>query len=124
VVLEQADEAVAANSEGSAQSGEAWERGQNPCIGKFKIVMTQLRAGRKEEALTTANGWHEEQPGDVMALVAMGEALEALGDKARAARAYGSIIDLFPSRADMRRYAGVRLEHVRAADALSLAADT
>src|SRR5204862_5115300 len=42
----------------------------------------------------------------------------------QAARAYGSIIDLFPGRADMRRFAGERLERVRGAQALALAVDT
>ena len=41
-----------------------------------------------------------------------------------AARAYGSIIDLFPGRADLRRFAGERLERVRGAAALALAIDT
>ena len=47
-------------------------------------------------------------PGDVMALVALGEAFEARGQIRSAARAYGSIIDLFSSRADLRRMAGER----------------
>ena len=50
--------------------------------------------------------------GDILALVALGEVSEARGDKAQAMRAYGSIIDLFPSRADLRRFAGERLERV------------
>jgi hypothetical protein len=47
-----------------------------------------------------------------------------LSDQASAARAYGSIIDLFPGRADMRRFAGERLERVRTSAALALAVDT
>src|SRR3954454_5877814 len=54
----------------------------------------------------------------------LGESWEALGDATQAARAYGSIIDLFPGRADMRRFAGERLERVRSAAALALAVDT
>jgi tetratricopeptide (TPR) repeat protein len=46
----------------------------------------------------------------VLAWVALGEALEAKGDKTGAARAYGSIIDLFGARAEYRRFAGERLE--------------
>jgi tetratricopeptide (TPR) repeat protein len=56
--------------------------------------------------------------------VALGEASEAKGDNATAARAYGSLIDLFPSRADLRRFAGERLEHMNGAGALDLAIDT
>lgn len=47
-----------------------------------------------------------------MAVVALGEALEASKDIEAAARAYGSIIDMYPERADMRRFAGSRLEHL------------
>ncbi|GAH13328.1 unnamed protein product, partial [marine sediment metagenome] len=58
-----------------------------------------------------------------MALIALGEALIAQGQHTLAARAYGSIIDLFPSRADMRRFAGARLESL-GKPGLALAADT
>ena len=60
----------------------------------------------------------------VLALVALGESSEAVGDATTAGRAYGSIIDLFPSRADLRRFAGERLEHVRGNGSLDLAIDT
>ena len=40
---------------------------------------------------------------------ALREALEAQQSYGRAARVYGSLIDLFPSRADLRRMAGERL---------------
>src|SRR5262249_12393507 len=55
------------------------------------------------------------------------EALERAKDLRTAARAYGSIIDLFPGRADLRRYAGARLERIDRAElpmALDLAVDT
>jgi tetratricopeptide (TPR) repeat protein len=91
--------------------------------GKFLEVMTLLKEGKKEEALRVATEWREEQPGDVLALVALGEALEALGQRGAAARAYGSIIDLFPGRADLRRFAGARLERLGLAG-LDLAIDT
>ena len=45
----------------------------------------------------------------------------AAGDEAGAARAYGSIIDLFPARADLRRYVGGRFERL---GQLELAIDT
>jgi hypothetical protein len=71
--------------------------------------MHRLEDKRPKEALDLAVRWHDAEPGDVLPLVAMGEAYEALGQKGAAARAYGSIIDLFPSRADLRRFAGARL---------------
>ncbi|MGH7337621.1 MAG: hypothetical protein ACREI7_08590, partial [Myxococcota bacterium] len=53
-------------------------------------------------------------------------ALEAGGQRALAARAYGSLIDLFPARADLRRVAGERLDRLALADpdAAALAIDT
>ncbi len=45
----------------------------------------------------------------MLALIGLGEALEARRADATAARVYGSIIDLFPGRADLRRFAGERL---------------
>ncbi len=59
-----------------------------------------------------------------MALVALGEVLEAQKDFARAARVYGSLIDLFPSRTDLRRMAGARLERLPAEHGLALATDS
>ncbi len=97
------------------------EKGPDPYTGKFKDVMDGLKTDAPK-ALALAQGWHEEQPGDLLALVALGEALEKTGDLGTAARAYGSIIDLFPARADLRRFAGVRLE--RLARGLDLAADS
>ncbi len=94
-------------------------KGVDPYTGKFKQVMDGLKTN-KGAALALASGWHEEAPGDLLALVAMGEALEANGDLPTAARAYGSIIDLFPARADLRRFAGIRLERLAAAQELVL----
>ena len=57
-----------------------------------------------------ARKWQQDEPGNVLALIALGDCLEAMGRKEEAARVFGSIIDLFPSRADLRRYAGSRLQ--------------
>ncbi|MCA9714561.1 MAG: AgmX/PglI C-terminal domain-containing protein, partial [Myxococcales bacterium] len=94
----------------------------SPYTGRYLVVMQTLETDRKR-ALELALRWRNEQPGDVLALVALGEALEAAGDVRGAARAYGSIIDLFPSRADLRRYAGSRLERL-GPDGLRRAVDT
>jgi TonB family protein len=91
--------------------------------GELATVMDLLARHRPGPALAAASAWHARDPGEVLALIALGEALEAGGDFARAARAYGSIIDLFPSRADLRRFAGERLERIGPA-ARPLAADT
>jgi tetratricopeptide (TPR) repeat protein len=92
--------------------------------GTLADVMALIRGGRAREALARALAWRGRDPGDVLALVALGESWEALADAGDAARAYGSIIDLFPGRADLRRFAGERLERVRGAAALALAIDT
>jgi len=60
----------------------------------------------------------------VLSLVALGEVFEARSDARSAARAYGSILELFSFRADSRRFAGERLERLHDAAALALAADT
>ncbi len=96
----------------------------SPYRGKLFDIMNMLSEGKHEEALGVALAWHDEQPGDVLALIGIGEALEAKGDNTTAARVYGSIIDLFPSRADLRRYAGLRLERLGDPGALALAVDT
>ncbi len=97
---------------------------QAAVTGPFKEVLDLLRAKRPHDALGRAFAMHASDPGDVLALVALGEGYEALGDAADAARAYGSIIDLFPGRADMRRFAGERLERVGGARPLALAIDS
>jgi len=104
--------------------GEEAEERVDPYTGKMKQVKALLARRDAAGALTLASSWQTGAPGDVLALVALGEAAEATGDETLAARAYGSIIDLFPSRADLRRFAGERLEHIPGDPALELATDT
>jgi hypothetical protein len=56
------------------------------------------------------------QPRDLVAMriLALGEALEANGMGLLAARAYGSIADLYPNRAELLRTAGERIDRVGA----------
>ncbi len=90
--------------------------------GKLAEVMRKL-AHRDPAAAALARQWRDEQPTDVTAILALGEVAEAAGDVPNAARIYGSIIDLYPSRADYRRFAGERLERL-GAPARWLAIDT
>jgi len=83
-----------------------------PASGRFFEVTRLIAAGHPSEALAKAEEWREQDPRDLLALIALGEAAEASDQRETAARAYGSIIDLYPSRADLRRYAGARLERV------------
>jgi tetratricopeptide (TPR) repeat protein len=94
-----------------------------PYEGRFADVMAYIEKKRPKEALDLSLVWRDQEPGDALALVALGESYEALGRKDAAARAYGSIIDLFPGRADLRRFAGARLGRLGAAG-LDLAVDT
>jgi len=81
--------------------------------GNFLTVMNLLADwDAKQNALDVARRWHRARPAEVMALVALGEALEANGRPEQAARAYGSLVDLYPARADMRRLAAARLERL------------
>jgi hypothetical protein len=92
--------------------------------GTFGSVMDHIRSGRSQAALAVASRWRAESPGDVLALLALGEALEAGRHEGFAARAYGSIIDMYPDRADLRRYAGARLERLDSVAAQHLARDS
>ena len=91
--------------------------------GTLAEVLAAIAGGDRVGALARANAAHEQDPGDVIALIALGEALEAQQDYPRAARAYGSLIDLFPSRTDLRRMAAGRLERLPSAG-LALAVDS
>ncbi|WP_437893614.1 AgmX/PglI C-terminal domain-containing protein [Sorangium sp. So ce124] len=106
-----------------APDGAAPPRSE-PYTGRFKQIHDTLDRGDAPAAVRDARAWHAEAPGDVLALVALGEALEAAGDTPGAARAYGSLIDLFPARADLRRFAGARLERLAGGASLELAVDT
>jgi tetratricopeptide (TPR) repeat protein len=114
---------MARSPEGGGGSAEPKAPSSNPHDGRFAEVMAELVAGRPLRARTLAEAWSAEAPGDVLALLALGEAWEATGETAAAARAYGSLIDLFPGRADLRRLAGERLERL-GEDGLALAIDT
>jgi hypothetical protein len=107
----------------AAEQAELERTKDSPYSGKLFDVMSMIAAEQREAALATALAWRDESPGDVLALVAVGEALEALDKPRAAARAYGSLIDLFPARADLRRYAGARLERL-GEHGMQLAADT
>ncbi len=94
-----------------------------PYTGTAKRIVSMLDHGHSEDALVAALAWTNDRPGDVMALVNLGQVLETRGEVGLAARAYGSLIDLFPGRADLRRFAGERLERLDEAGA-ALAVDT
>jgi hypothetical protein len=121
----QASNAVAQASGGMAQQDAApdeqqtaWPPKDSPVAltGELATIEAAVHGKRIDQALTRARAWHAKEPGNVLALIGLGDALEAHGDTAKAARTYGSIIDLFPGRADMRRFAGERLARIQQSD--------
>ena len=83
----------------------------NPWNGPFDDGMKLLKKGDRAGAIKKARAWREEQPGDVLALLLLAEALGD-SDVDEAGRALGSIIDLFPARTDLRRAVGARLDQL------------
>jgi hypothetical protein len=80
--------------------------------GRLRDVMVAIHAGQRDRALTIATKWQLANPGEVAAILALGESLEARGADALASRAYGSLVDLYPNRVELVRLAGERLERV------------
>ncbi|MBV1857159.1 MAG: hypothetical protein KUG77_02020, partial [Nannocystaceae bacterium] len=91
--------------------------------GKMLEVSTALSHGDPGVALAIARAWRREAPEDVMALIALGQACEAAGLRSDAARAYGSLIELFPSDAPMLRHASTRLTSLGGTEGMALALD-
>jgi tetratricopeptide (TPR) repeat protein len=95
----------------------------SPYDGRFASVMSLVGSKQADAALTEAWKWRAEAPNEVLSFVALGEAAEAKSDWELAARAYGSILELWSYRVDMRRFAGERLERLAGDRGLALAAD-
>jgi len=93
-----------------------------PAHATLAEIDADLATEHVDRAWVRAWAWRRAAPSDVLALVALGRVAEAKGKLGLAARAYGSILDLFPSRADMRRFAAGQLEALDEA-ALALAVD-
>ena len=91
--------------------------------GKMATIVKDLQKGRTKRAYQAAKAWHDEDPADLLGLVALGQALAMQGNGLDAARAFGGILDLYPSRADMRRLAGNWLDRMGRMG-LELAVDT
>jgi len=100
------------------QQRESWPPAGSPpaLTGEMAAIKKLIDKQDVDSALAKARDWHVREPGNVLALVALGDALEAKGSTVTASRVYGSIIDLFPGRADMRRFAGERLARLAQLD--------
>lgn len=78
--------------------------------GRFAEILGFVARGDQQGAREAAWTWATSEPDNTLALVALGEVLELDENHELAARVYGSLIDLHPHRADMRRTASARLE--------------
>ena len=115
------DEESVANTRSAPEPVRQEQEDTTPALnGTFAKIDRMLKQGRTQEALQLARQWQAKDPGDVLALVALGRSLQAAGQLKEAARAYGSIIDLYPGRADLRRYAGALLETLKNSNALAI----
>lgn len=92
----------------------------SPWIGRYGEFRALLDKADVTAAGELAQTWHQENLADVMALVALGEWYEKTGETAQAARAYGSLIDYFPARADIRRWTAERLLSLQSESWLSI----
>lgn len=92
----------------------------SPWTGDYATVMSLLGQGQTDEAARFASAEHRKQPTDVPLLLGLGKALHANGDLRGAARAYGSLVDLFPARADIRRAAAEHLAELDTGNALAI----
>ncbi len=88
--------------------------------GNYAKFHALLDKGEIKAAGKFAQKWRQENLADVMALIALGEWYEKTGNIQQAARAYGSLIDYFPARADIRRWAAERLLAIKSANWLSI----
>lgn len=115
------DEDAVANTRSAPEPAPQEQEETTPALnGTFAKIDRLLKHGQTQEALQLARQWQAKEPGDVLALVALGRSLQAAGQLKEAARAYGSIIDLYPGRADLRRYAGALLETLKNGNALAI----
>jgi tetratricopeptide (TPR) repeat protein len=88
--------------------------------GKYAQFRALLEKDDIKAAGKFAQQWRQANLADVMALIALGEWYEKTGNIRQAARAYGSLIDYFPARADIRRWASERLLAIKSANWLSV----
>jgi len=84
----------------------------SPYTGALAGVMAAIARQDPDAAIQLAVRARLDAPDDIAAILALGEALEARGASALAARAYGSLIDQFPNRDELVRAAGERFDRI------------
>lgn len=96
----------------------------DPLAGKFKEFSQLLKSGKSSEGIDFALKWIAEEPDNMLAFIALGDAYAAKNNAKQAALAYGSIIDMYPGRVDMRRFAAQKLLTLNYGAATLLAIDS
>ncbi|MDH3972873.1 MAG: VIT domain-containing protein [Deltaproteobacteria bacterium] len=117
-----AEEIVMAEEAAPESIEDSRKEKKDPYTGKYADFRKRLDKGRVKKALEFAVAWRMSDYSDTTALLALGEAYEAASDFNNAVRAYGSLIDYYPGRADIRRWAAERL--LSTGKGLSLAVDS
>jgi tetratricopeptide (TPR) repeat protein len=77
--------------------------------GRYAEFRALLDKSDLKAAGNFAQQWHQDDLADMMALIALGEWYEKNNQVDQAIRAYGSLIDYFPGRAEIRRWVAERL---------------
>lgn len=98
--------ARAASSKSSPDKNVAKESTE---VREFRRIRALLAKGAIARALHLSLRWSARSPTNLLALTALGEALFASGHYKLAARAFASIVDVYPTRADMHRVAAAYL---------------
>ncbi len=107
----------AASPSAIAEAEQALDRDPNRREALKRLFILTLQGGGAERALSLAERWSEKEPLDPEAITARADALAAGGDRARALRVLGSVIDVRPDDvAAQKRLA--RLERWRGRPAL------
>ncbi len=90
--------------------------------GAFRNVMQAIAENRPEDAEKAARSLLETHPNTLLAYLAWGRAAEARGNLSEARRAYGSLLDRFPDKANLHRVAAAWLSHLgdRSSEALAI----
>ncbi len=101
--------------ERASNSPQRWKPSPagEPLAGKTAEIAKLLEEKKNEAALAAAQEWTGRAPDEVLAWIAEGRALAALGRGREAARAYGSLLDL-AEKPEHRRMAAAHLESIAA----------
>lgn len=90
---------------------------------RWRSLEKARSGGDLASAARASEAWHAAAPTDVLALLALGESAERMSRRERAARAYGSLLDVYPNSPSLTSHAGARLAQLNDDHALALAVD-